>query len=126
MSCNHPTHGRRVVRLGIPAAQTAILRDELAGWIAGIEEDLADPRGLPDGEAATGGAAAFRRLLAALDAGEITLPDEEARAAMAKAAEGYDEAAGYGRVLAVHDAHHALLDVLGKARSLDDSGGEAL
>jgi len=112
------------VPLGLPAAQTAILHDELNGWIAGIEEDLANPKGLPDREAVAGEAAAFGRLLAALDAGEITLPDEEARAAMARAAEGYDEAAGYEHVTAVHEAHRALLDVLGGARPPRDVGGE--
>ena len=56
---------------------------------------------------------AFRRLLTALDRGEIELPDDEAREALSRAAEGYDEASGYERVVAVHDAHHALLSVLG-------------
>lgn len=112
MSYEHPTHGRRTVPLELPAAQTAILHDELDGWIAGIEEDLADPKGAPDRDAALSEAEAFRRLLAALDGGEIALPDEEARAAMAKAAEGYDEAAGIEKAVAVHDAHGALLDVL--------------
>lgn len=112
MSCKHPTHGRRTVPLRLPAAQMAILHDELDGWIAGIEEDLADPKGVPDRDDALGEAEAFRRLLAALDDGEIVLPDEEAHAAMAKAAEGYDEAAGIEKALAVHDAHRALLDLL--------------
>ncbi|HEY0280163.1 MAG TPA: hypothetical protein VGC32_18010 [Solirubrobacterales bacterium] len=112
MSYEHPTHGRRTVPLELPAAQTAILHDELNGWIAGIEEDLADPRGLSDRYAAFDEAKAFRRLLTAVESREIVLPDEEARAAMAKAAEGYDEAAGIENAVAVHDAHRALLDVL--------------
>jgi hypothetical protein len=32
---------------------------------------------------------------------------------MCRAAEGYDEASGYERVVAIHDAHHALLSLLG-------------
>jgi hypothetical protein len=55
---------------------------------------------------------AFGRLLAALDRREIRLPDEEARSALELAAEGYDEASGYERVVAVHEAHHALLALL--------------
>jgi len=51
--------------------------------------------------------------LTALDRSEIELPDDEAREALGKAAEGYDEASGYQRVCAVHDAHHALLCLLG-------------
>lgn len=114
MSCEHPTHGRRVVPLRLPPAQSAILHDELDGWIGGIEEDLGHhPEGPLDRDAATRDAEAFRRLLAALDRGKIALPDEEARAALAKAAEGYGEAAGLARAVAVHDAHRALLDVLG-------------
>jgi hypothetical protein len=30
---------------------------------------------------------------------------------LGRAAEGYDEASGYQRVCAIHDAHHALLAV---------------
>jgi hypothetical protein len=112
MSCKHPTHGRRTVPLKLPAAQTAILHDELNGWIACIEEDLAHPQGRQDCDAVLHEAEAFRRLLAAVESGEIVLPDDEARVAMEKAAEGYDEAVGYERAIAVHDAHLALLDVL--------------
>jgi hypothetical protein len=32
---------------------------------------------------------------------------------MSRAADGYDDASGYERVVAVHDAHCALLSVLG-------------
>jgi hypothetical protein len=91
--------------------QTEILRDELLGWLAGIEEDIAADQ-LPDPGADAREADAFRRLLTALDRGEIALPDDEARGAMGRAAEGYDDASGYERVVAVHNAHHALLSVL--------------
>jgi hypothetical protein len=112
MANQNPTAGPRVVPIDLPAAQTEILRDELLGWLAGIEEDLATEQ-LPDPGADAREADAFRRLLTALDRNEIALPDEEAREEMRRAAEGYDEASGYERVLAVHDAHHALLSVLG-------------
>ena len=112
MADPNPMGAKRLVPLKLPAAQTAILHDELDGWIASIEEDLADPKGLPDRDAATIEAEAFRRLLSALDAREIALPDEDARAVMTKAARGHEEAAGYGRTTAVHDAHHALLSIL--------------
>jgi hypothetical protein len=102
----------RVVPVDLPPAQTEILRDELLGWLAGIEEDLATDR-LPDPGAVAREADAFRRLLTALDRSEIELPDEEAREAMNRAADGYDDASGYERVCAVHDAHHTLLCLLG-------------
>jgi hypothetical protein len=101
--------------LDLPTGQVAILRGDLTGWIAGIEEDLGDPLELPDRDAATREAEAFRRLLVAVESGEIVLPDKDARSAMGRAAEGYEEAAGYERAVATHDAHHALLDLLGGA-----------
>jgi hypothetical protein len=112
MADQNPTAGPRVVPIDLPSAQTEILRDELLGWLAGIEEDLeAGP--LPDPSEVACEADAFRRLLTALDRGEIELPDEEARTALSRAAEGYDHASAYERVRAVHDAHQALLTLLG-------------
>ncbi|MBA3865408.1 MAG: hypothetical protein H0X42_03525 [Solirubrobacterales bacterium] len=112
MADQNPTADPRVVPIELPAGQTAILRDELSGWLAGIEEDLETDR-LPDPGAVTREADAFRRLLAALDTEQIAVPDEEARSGLKRAAEGYEEAAQYRRVVAVHDAHHALLSILG-------------
>jgi hypothetical protein len=67
----------------------------------------------PDRKVAIKEASAFSRLLTALRSCQIELPDEAARSALGRAAEGYDEANDYERVVAVHDAHHALLSVLG-------------
>jgi hypothetical protein len=103
----------RVVPIDLSLTQTEILRDELLGWLAGIEEDLEARLPLPGRAATIEEGEAFGRLLAALDRHEIELPDEEAREAMSRAAEGYDEASGYERVVAVHDAHHALLSLIG-------------
>jgi len=113
MADQNPTADPRVVPVDLPPAQTEILRRELLGWLAGLELDLGHPEPLDDPKASAREADAFRRLLAAIDRSEIELPDEDAREAMGKAAEGYDEASGYERVCAVHDAHHALLAVLG-------------
>jgi hypothetical protein len=99
------------VPINIAPAQTELLRDELLGWLAGIQEDLETDR-LPNPSEVAREADAFRRLFTALDRHEIRLPDEEARSALERAAGGYDEASGYERVVAVHDAHHALLSVL--------------
>ncbi len=112
MADQNPTAGPRVVPVDLPPAQTEILRSELLGWLAGIEEDVEFDE-LPDPGADAREADAFRRLLTALDRGEVALPDDEAREAMSRAAEGYDEANDYERVVAVHAAHHALLSVLG-------------
>ncbi|MBN9621458.1 MAG: hypothetical protein J0H06_00655, partial [Actinobacteria bacterium] len=109
MADQNPTAGPRVVPVDLQPAQTVILQAELIGWLAGLELDLAHPEPLDDREASVREADAFRRLLTAIDRSEIELPDDEAREALGKAAEGYDEASGYVRVCAVHDAHHALL-----------------
>jgi hypothetical protein len=113
MADQNPTADPRVVPVDLPVSQTEILRSELNGWLAGIEEDLEADLRPPDRKSAIEEANAFGRLLVALHRGEIELPDEEAREAMSQAAEGYDEASGYERVVAVHDAHHALLSLLG-------------
>jgi hypothetical protein len=113
MAEKNPMADPRVVPLNLPPAHTEILREELLGWLAGIEEDLEAPLPHPDRVSTVEEGEAFGRLLTALDRHEIRLPDEEARSALCRAADGYDEASGYARVVAVHDAHHALLSVLG-------------
>ena len=113
MADQNPTVGPRVVPVDLPLSQTEILRDELTGWLAGVEEDLEAGLRPPDRKAAIVEADAFGRLLAALNRGEIEVPDESARSVLGRAAEGYDEASGYERVVAFHDAHHALLSLLG-------------
>jgi hypothetical protein len=112
MADQNPTAGPRVVPIDLPPAQTEILRDDLLGWLAGLQLDLRKSDRLDDPQASVREADAFR-LLTALDRSRIELPDEEAREAMGRAAEGYDEANGYRRVVAVHDAYHALLSLLG-------------
>ncbi|MBS1863290.1 MAG: hypothetical protein JSS68_16455 [Actinobacteria bacterium] len=91
----------------------AILRDDLCGGLAGLLEDLEKPERLPDSEAAVSEVAIFRRLLTALDEGRIALPDEEARLRIGRLAEGFDQASDYGPISATHDAHRALLTILG-------------
>jgi hypothetical protein len=113
MADQNPTAGPRVVPVDLLDAQVVILRRELLGWLDGIDLDLRHPEPLEDAPAMVREADAFRRLLAAIDRSEIELPDEDAREALGKAAEGYDEASGYERICAVHDAHHALLSQLG-------------
>jgi hypothetical protein len=116
MADQNPTADPRVGPVDLPHALTKILRDELLGWIAGIEDDLDwAPERLRDPEATVREADAFRRLLRALEVHEIKLPDEDAQAALGRAAQGYDEAIEYERILAPHDAHHALLAILGAA-----------
>jgi hypothetical protein len=118
MADQNPTADPRVVPVDLPHALTKILRDELLGWIAGIEDDLDwAPERLRDPEATVREADAFRRLLRALEVHEIKLPDEDAQAALGRAAHGYDEAIEYERILAPHDAHLAPLAILDRGQA---------
>jgi len=113
MADQNPTAGPRVVPVHLSDAQARILRSDMLGWLAGIDRDLARfPGRLRHPEAAFRESEAIRRLLAALDAHGIELPDEDARATLTRAADGFDHASGYMEIAAVHDAHHALLAIL--------------
>jgi hypothetical protein len=105
-------HGRRTVPLGLAAEVTAILRDECFGGIAGALEDLQTPDLISDPVATARDGAIFARLLEALDRREVGLPDEEARARVELLSESFDKNYDYPHVVATHDAHQALLDVL--------------
>jgi hypothetical protein len=102
----------RPVPLGLPVEQVAILRDDFLGWLAGIDADLKSSARLRDPETTVREGETLRRLLLALDSGEMELPDEEARRVLDRAARGFDQASGYEEIAATHDAHRALLDVL--------------
>jgi hypothetical protein len=117
MADENPKGGPRAVPIIFSDHLMDLLKQEVHGWLAGVEEDLETPEGLKDPEASVREAAVFRRLLEALDRGEIVLPDEEARATIEKATEGYEEAAEYTLATLRHDAHLALLDLLGGERA---------
>jgi hypothetical protein len=108
MAGKNPRVGARVVPLDLPDTQVAILRDDLLGWLYGADQDP----GIRDAGGAVREGEAFRRLLSALDSGEMELPDEEALRALKGAAAGFDRLSGYDEVAPVHDAYRELLDVL--------------
>jgi hypothetical protein len=105
------TPGRRVP-LGLPVEQVAILRDDLLGWLHGADQGLSFGDRVSDVGGAIREGEAFRRLLSALDAGEMELPDEEALRVLKGAATGFDSVSGYDEVAPVHDAYRELLDAL--------------
>jgi hypothetical protein len=117
MATDHPTGGERVVPLEIPTKHIPVLRACLTGWLEGAREDLKAPERLQHPDKAQREAEAFERLLAALAMGQIVLPDEAAREAVAVAVADDDEANNYKEIAANHDALHALLGVLGGPRS---------
>mgnify|MGYP001034372265 CR=1 FL=1 len=113
MATDNPMGGTRPVPLDIPAKHTPVLRACLTGWLEGTREDLKAPEQMQDPVKAQREAKAFERLLAALAVGQIVLPDEAAREAVAVATADDDEANNYREIAANHDALHALLGVLG-------------
>lgn len=112
MATDHPTSDKRAVPLDLPADHIAILRDDLSDWLDGARLDLEAPERLKDPDRSRRVAAAYERLLAGLDRGEILVPDEEARAALEAAAKGSDAASNYAEIVATHDAHQGLLALL--------------
>jgi hypothetical protein len=113
MADENPKGAPRAVPIIFSDHLIDLLKQEVIGWLAGVEEDLETPEGLKDPEASVREAAVFKRLLEALDRREVMLPDEEARATIERATEGYEEAAEYTLATLRHDAHVALLDLLG-------------
>jgi hypothetical protein len=112
MATDHPTGDSCLVPLALTPAQFTLMRKDLADCLEGVREDLKEPDKLADPERASAEAAAYERLLAALAAGRITIPDETARELLRAAIEGHDKEARYAEVVARHDAMCVLLGAL--------------
>ena len=117
MAGENPTCGRRAVPVDLPADQIAILRSDLESWRHGVLADLAKPELLTNPDDSRREAAVYDRLLAGLDRGDLLVPDEIARQAIEAAAKAHDDEFNYKEVAAIHDAHHALLSLLGGAKT---------
>jgi hypothetical protein len=103
----------RVVPFFLPDAQREALRSYFNSALHGILGDLRTPRALRDPVDTAREGEVFRRMLGALDEEEITVPDEEAKKRIERVAEGFDEAEEYEAVSTLHDAHGALIRLLG-------------
>jgi hypothetical protein len=117
MSCFQPTGGTEAVALDLPDPQRKILRSTLASCLEGVDGDLKQSEHLPEPARAKREADAYRRLLAALGAGEIALPDEAAREAVEAMALAVEEDTDYRQLVAEHDALFGLLDLLGGVKA---------
>jgi hypothetical protein len=117
MSCSQPTGDRAAVPLELPGSQAKILRNTLRTCLVGAWGDLKTPELMPNPERARREASAYARLLAALDGGSITLPDEEAREAIEQIALAFEKHVDYRRLVAEHDALFGLLDLLGGVKA---------
>jgi hypothetical protein len=108
MADQNPTGGRAVA-LDLPPRQISILRSILSDCLEGVQSDLANPKQMLDPEKARREAGAYERLLAGLDRGEVFVPDQAAREAVAIIAEQADRQNDYAEVVAEHDALAGLL-----------------
>jgi hypothetical protein len=113
MATSHDTGGSEAVPLDLPDPQVKILRGTLTSCLEGVSGDLKTPDRLPDPEKARREADAYERLLAALDEGRITVPDEAAREAVEVMVLAAEEDTNYQQILAEHDALFGLLAFLG-------------
>jgi hypothetical protein len=135
MSCNHLTGGKLAVHLtaggklavplDLPPEQKLILREEFFGGLDSCLLDLKTPERLRDPAATATEGAIFSRLLQALDVGEIAVPDEDARARIDRLAGRYDDAHDYAEITATHEAHRAIIDVLGRTNREKGSNHDA-
>jgi hypothetical protein len=109
MAGTNPTDGGRAVALDLPARYISILRLRLSDCLQGVLADLAIPGQMLDPVGARREADAYRRLLVGLDIGEVTVPDQAAREAVAILASEADRANSYAEVVAEHEALNGLL-----------------
>lgn len=112
MANDKPTAVVRVVSLDLTPEQKVILRGEIAVWLCGYRDDLERPERLKDPDRTRRVAAAFERLITAIEQGRLELPDEEARLALEQAADGFDEGTEFPETLVIHNAQRALLALL--------------
>lgn len=109
MADQNPMGGRRLVALELPTRHVVIVRKTLAFCLEGVRSDLERPGELPDPRRAYREAKAYERLLWGLERGQIAVPDEPAREAVASIADQADRECNYAAVVAQHNAFHGLL-----------------
>ncbi len=112
MADQNPTGGGQAVPLDLPAPQVVLLRQTLTSCLVGVKGDLARADEIPNADKARKEASAYWRLLRGLRRGEVVVPDEPAREAVATIAAEADRENNYAGVVAEHDALHGLLGVL--------------
>lgn len=117
MADQNPTRGRHPVPIDLPDQHAAILRRDLADWSADLRADLREPDRLRNPDRARAEAAAYERLLAAVQSGELPVPDAEALRVLRAAAEAHDRETEYERIAVEHDAMYGLLAALERGRS---------
>lgn len=115
MADENPTGGGRMLPLDLRPQHIAILRRSISDCLEGVRDDLRTPERMRDAVSAAKEADAYERLLRALDRGQVSVPDEAAREAVAIIAAAWDRENDYEAVVAQHDALHGLLASLSQA-----------
>jgi len=116
MADQNPTGRGSAVALNIPADQVRFLRETFAGARAGVRDELENSERLKNPDRLRREAAAYGRLLAALDE-LVIVPDHDVREVVTSLAQVIDGSNEYERVIAEHEALHGLLDQLGGGES---------
>jgi len=107
--------GGENVALSLTDRQRRYLRRVLCDCKAGREDDRRTDPYHPNADRWRSEVAAYERLIAGLDAGEM-VPDEEVRRLAAELAEASDHEEEYERVVFEHDALVALREQIGAGR----------
>jgi hypothetical protein len=114
MSCANPTHARSRVPLRTPERHRGFLLETFRLGRAALAESLARPERLPDRGAKQREADTYERLIEAVGACEIAIPDPDALRVVEAVRDATDADNEYGRVVAEHAALIGLLDQLGR------------
>ena len=112
MANSDPTGGGEAVALTLSDRQRSYLRGALSDCQAGREDDLRTHPDDPSADRWRTDSAAYGRLIAGLDVGEI-VPDAEVRRLARELAEASDHEEEYERVVFEHDALAALRERIG-------------
>ena len=115
MADSDPTGDGEVVALALSDRQGRYLRGALSDCKAGREEDLRTHPDHPNADRWRADSAAYGRLIAGLDGGEV-VPDAEVRRLASELAEASDHEEEYERVVFEHDALAALREQIGAGR----------
>jgi hypothetical protein len=117
MADTNPTGRGAAVALSIPADRVRFLRGLFNDARAGVRDELKEhPRQVREPARLRREVAAYGRLLAALEECVI-VPDNEVREVVGGLAKIIDASNEYERVVAEHEALHALLGKLGGGES---------
>jgi len=114
MSCPNPKGARGRAPLSTPERHRGFLLETFRLGHAALAESLARPERQPDRATKRREADTYERLIEAVGACEIAIPDPDARRVVEAVLDATDAENEYGRVVAEHAALVGLLDQIGR------------